>query len=353
MTILNFLYILLAIFLLGILIAVHEFGHFIAARLTGIAVKEFAIGFGPKLIQWRSKKHGTLFAIRPIPLGGYCMFYGDETDPEGVDDPRAFDKAKVWKRALTVFSGPLMNFVLAFVLAVGLMAGYGITVAQPHLENVEAGMPAEGAGLMAGDVLLAVNGEALPIGDASALTAAIGKLQDGQSLTLTIRRGEATMDVALVPVWDEAEGRNRIGVGVIGYAPLPAGQVLPAAWDSCVYASTIILKSLGALVTTSDGIKNAAGPIGVVQMVAEQTQQGGFEMFLNLAVIISINLGLVNLLPIPGLDGSRLVFFLIEGIRRKPVSRKVETAVHMTGFALLIGLMVFFTFQDVGRIIGG
>ncbi len=353
MTIANLLYILLALFLLGILITVHEFGHFIAARLTGIAVKEFAVGFGPKLIQWRSKKHDTLFAIRPIPLGGYCMFYGDETDPGGANDPRAFDKTKVWKRALTVFSGPLMNFVLAFVLAVGLMAGYGVTVAQPHLENVETGMPAEGAGLQAGDVLLAVNGEALPIGDAGALTTAIGKLTDGQSLTLTVRRGETTMDVAVVPVWDEAAGRSRIGVSVTGYVPLAAGQVLPAAWDSCVYASTIILKSIGALLTTGAGVQDMAGPIGVVQMVAEQTQKGGLEVFLNLAVIISINLGLVNLLPIPGLDGSRLVFFLIEGIRRKPISRRIETAVHLTGYALLLGLMVFFTFQDVGRIIGG
>jgi len=109
----------------------------------------------------------------------------------------------------------------------------------------------------------------------------------------------------------------------------------------------------GALFTTGEGIQDAAGPIGVVQLVAEQTRTGGLETFLNLAVIISINLGLVNLLPIPGLDGSRLVFFLIEAIRRKPVSRKIETAVHLTGYALLLGLMAFFTFQDVGRLLGG
>jgi regulator of sigma E protease len=347
------LYILLAIFLLGVLITVHEFGHFIAARLTGIAVKEFAVGFGPKLIKWRSKKHGTLFALRPIPLGGYCMFYGDETDPEGVNDPRAFDRAKVWKRALTVFSGPLMNFVLAFVLAVVLMAGYGMTVVQPYLDTVEAGMPAQAAGLLPGDVLLSAGGEALPIGDASALTAAIANLAPGESLPLTVRRGEETITVSIAPMWDEAEGRNRIGVGIKAYGPLQSGQWLPAAFDSCVYASTVILKSLGALFTTGEGIQDAAGPIGVVQLVAEQTRAGGLETFLNLAVIISINLGLVNLLPIPGLDGSRLVFFLIEAIRRKPVSRKIETAVHLTGYALLLGLMAFFTFQDVGRLLGG
>ena len=347
------LFILLAIILLGVLITVHELGHFVAARLTGIAVKEYSIGFGPKLIQWRSKKHETLFTIRPFPLGGYCMFYGDETDPENANDPRAFDKAKVWKRALTVFSGPLMNFVLAFVLAVVLMAGYGMMVTQPYLGSVEANMPADTAGLQAGDVLLAVDGQALAVGDPSGLTAAIEKLSGGQSLTLTIRRGEQTMDVAVTPAWDAAEDRSRIGVVVQAYTHLPAGSLLPAAWNSCVYASTVILKSLGALVTTGEGVKDTAGPIGVVQLVAEQTRTGGLETFLNLAVIISINLGLVNLLPIPGLDGSRIVFLLVEAIRRKPVSRKIETAVHLTGYALLIGLMVFFTFQDVGRLLGG
>ena len=228
-----------------------------------------------------------------------------------------------------------------------------MTVAQPFLETIEAGMPAEAAGLQPGDVLLAVNGSALGVGDVSALTDAIGKMQAGESLTVTVRRGEATLDISLTPVWDEATGRNRIGVGISALSRISGWQIIPAAWDSCVYASTIILKSLGALVTTGQGLKDTAGPIGVVQMVAEQTRTGGFEMFLNLAVIISINLGLINLLPIPGLDGSRLVFFLIEALRRKPVSRRIETAVHLTGYALLLGLMAFFTFQDVGRLLGG
>ena len=347
------LYILLALVLLGVLITVHEFGHFIAARLTGIAVKEYAIGFGPKIVQWKSKKHETLFTLRPFPLGGYCMFYGDETDQENADDPRAIDKAAVWKRMLTVFSGPLMNFVLAFVLAVGLMAGYGFTVAQPFVGNVEAGMPAAQAGLASGDVITQVNGKSVPLGDAAALTEAIAALPEGGNLTLTVLRGSDTLTFTVTPVYDAEAQRNRIGIGIQAYAPLQAGQIIPAAWNSCVYASTVILDSLGKLVTTGEGANDAAGPVGVVQMVAEQTQAGGFEIFLNLAVIISINLGLVNLLPIPGLDGSRLVFMLVEAIRRKPINRKVENTVHLVGYALLLGLMLFFTFRDVGRIITG
>ena len=161
------------------------------------------------------------------------------------------------------------------------------------------------------------------------------------------------MDVTLTPTLDAAEQRGRIGVIVRAYAPLPSGQVIPAAWNSCVYASTAILDSLGKLVTTGEGAQDAAGPVGVVQMVAEQTQKGGLEIFLNLAILISINLGLINLLPIPGLDGSRLVFMLIEVIRRKPISRRIESTVHLAGYALLLGLMIFFTFRDVGRIITG
>ncbi len=346
-------YILLAIVLLGVLITVHEYGHFVAARLTGIAVKEYSVGLGPKLVQWKSRKYETLFTIRPIPVGGYCMFYGDETDRQNADDPRAFDKAKVWRRMLTVFSGPLMNFVLAFALAVALMAGYGYTVSQPYVADVEASMPAAEAGLMAGDQLTAVNGQPIAVGDASALTEAIDNLNSGDSFTLTVLRDGETLTFTMAPVWDEAAGRSRIGIGIRAYAPLASGQIIPAAWNGCVSASTAILDSLGKLVTTGEGAQDAAGPVGVVQLVAEQTQKGGLEIFLNLAVIISINLGLVNLLPIPGLDGSRLVFMLIEAARRKPINRKIEAAVHLAGYALLLGLMVFFTFRDVGRIITG
>ena len=349
----NILYILLGVALLGLFITVHEFGHFIAARLTGLAVKEYSVGFGPKLLQWRSKKHETLFTLRPIPLGGYCMFYGDETDQANADDPRAFDKAAVWRRMLTVFSGPLMNFVLAFALAVGLMAGYAMVAAQPVFDQVDAGMPAQAAGVQPGDVLLAVDGTPVAIGDAGALTAAIAALPEGGQVTLLLQRGQDELTVPLTPVFDAAEGRARIGVTIRSAAPLPAGMVIPAAWQTCLNASTAILDSLGKLVTTGEGIQDTAGPIGVVQLIAEQTRAGGLEVLLWLAVVISINLGLMNLLPIPGLDGSRLVFMLVETIRRKPVSRKVENAVHLAGFALLMGLMLFFTFQDVGRIIGG
>ena len=349
------MYVLLALILLGVLITVHEFGHFASARACGIAVKEFSIGFGPKLVQWKSKKHETVFSIRPIPLGGYCMFYGDtDDDPDGTkmkDDPRNYNKAAVWKRMISVFSGPGMNFVLAFVVAIVLMASYGVIAATPYVAGVVEGQPAAQAGLQAGDTFVSVRGLDMTDRTVTDVSNAIGDVSDGTAVEIVVRRGEEEHAFTIEPAWSEADGRYMIGITIQqGYANLPAGQVLPAAWNACVNASTAILDALGKIVTTGEGLDQTSGPVGVVQLVAEQTRQGGLEIFLYLAVIISINLGMMNLLPIPGLDGSRLVFMVIEAVRRKPVSQKIESIIHLCGYALLLGLMLFFTFKDVLRL---
>ncbi len=349
------LYVLLALLLLGILITVHEFGHFAAARLCGIPVKEYSIGFGPKLLQWQSKKHETLFSIRPIPLGGYCMFYGDtDDDPDGTkmkDDPRNYNNAAVWKRMLSVFSGPLMNFVLAFVVAIALMGIYGVTVATPFVADVVEGQPAAAAGLLPGDTFVTVRGLDMANASTTDVSAAIGDISGGQAVEMTVLRNGEELSFTINPEYNETEQRYMIGITIQqGYQDLPAGMVIPAAWNMCKEAATVILDALGKLVTTGEGLDQTAGPVGVVQMVAEQTQQGGFEIFLYLMVIISINLGLMNLLPIPGLDGSRLIFMAIEAVRRKPVSQNIESMIHLAGYVLLLGLMAFFTFKDVLRI---
>ena len=347
-------YVLLALLLLGVLITVHEFGHFAASRLCGIPVKEFSIGFGPKLVQWKSKKHETLFSIRPIPLGGYCMFYGDtDDDPEGVkkDDPRNYNNAPVWKRMISVFAGPFMNFVLAFVVAVAMMAAYGVTIGTPFISSVVEGQPAQVAGLQAGDQFVSVRGENMVGRAVTDVSAAIGDVSDGEAVELTVLRGGEELAFAIQPVYDAAEGRYMIGIMIQqGYLDMPAAQVIPAAWDLCAEASTAIVDALGKLITTGEGLDETAGPVGVVQLVAEQTRQGGLEIFLYLMVLISINLGLMNLLPIPGLDGSRLIFMAVEAVRRKPVDQKIEAVVHMAGYILLLGLMLYFTFKDVLRL---
>lgn len=350
------LYVLLAILLLGILIMVHEFGHFAVARLCGIAVKEFSLGFGPVIWQHKSKKSDTTFSIRPIPMGGYCMFYGDtDDDPNGStkDDPRNYNKAPVWKRMLSVLAGPGMNFVLAFVVSIALMGVYGAVATTPVVQEVEAGMPAAEAGLQAGDIFVRVNQTEVENGTVQDVSNAIGADASSAPVEITVLRDGQEQTFTVTPQYDSELERYRVGVTIAqGYEKMPASSILPSAWSLCKQASVAIVESLGKLFTTGEGLNDTAGPVGVVSLVAQQTQKGGLEIYLYLLVILSINLGLMNLIPIPGLDGSRLIFMIIEAIRRKPVNQKIEAGVHLCGYVLLFGLMIFFTFKDVLRLFG-
>ncbi len=347
------LFVLLAILLLGILITVHELGHYLSARALKIAVKEFSVGFGPKLLQRKSEKTETLYTLRSIPLGGYCAFYDEDTETLPEDDPRRYNAAAAWKRMIVVVAGATMNILLAFVLAIVLHLAYSAMPVQPYITDVQPGTPAYTAGMQPGDRITAVQGEDITAGDISALSAAIETLDAGEAVTLTLNRDGDTVTVAVIPQYSETEGRPLIGVGLRAGERLTVGQSIQGAWDSCLYASTLILKSLGQLFFHGEGAQDITGPVGVVQVIAEQTRSGGLYMYLNLAILISINLGMINLLPIPGLDGSRFLFLLAEAIRRKPVNRRVEGTIHMIGFILLFGLLILFTFRDIARIVGG
>ena len=182
------LFILLAILLLGLLIVAHEWGHYMTARALGIAVKEFSVGFGPKLRQWKSKKRDTVYSLRGIPLGGYCAFYEDGADELKPGDPRRFASAAVWKRMLVVLAGSVMNVVLAFVLAVGLHLMFSAVAAQPLIEAVTPGSPAAEAGIQPGDVLLRAGDMDVGVGEAAKLSSAVDLLGDGEPLRLTVER---------------------------------------------------------------------------------------------------------------------------------------------------------------------
>ena len=365
------MYIILAILLLAILIVVHEFGHFIAARAMKIDVREFSVGFGPKLAGWKSKKHETTFAVRAIPMGGYCAFYGeDDATGESGDDPRNFGNHSVWKRMLVILMGPVMNFVLAFVTAVVLIWCTGVTVPtekeeyDPFIQEVLASGPAHDAGLRAGDQVLEINGVNMMDGTMETLLNTISgwKEEDGP-LQMTIRRNGETLQVSVTPVWNEEAQKMQIGVYIGGYrrtVTLQAGFIdgFRESWKLCVNAGGAILRALKNLVTKGEGLEDTAGPVGIVSMISTQVEgqvkQGGAgagaDAFTQLLILISINLGLMNLLPIPGLDGSRLVFGIIEAVRGKPVPRQKEAVVHLIGMGLLLALMVFFTFRDVMRL---
>ena len=202
-----------------------------------------------------------------------------------------------------------------------------------------------------GDVFGSVGGQDMTGRTVTDVSDAIGSLGAGSAIDITVLRDGEQKTLTITPRYDETEERWLIGIMIQqGYEPLPAGQVIPAAWDTCVDASTAMASALGKLFTTGEGLNETSGPVGVVQLVAEQTRQGGMEIFLYLTLMISINVGLVNLIPIPGLDGSRLVFMLIEAVRRKPVDQKIEAMIHLGGYVFLLGFMAFFTFKDVVRI---
>lgn len=356
--------------MLGVMVTVHEAGHFFAARLTGIPVKEFSIGMGPKLLSWKRKKHETQFSLRLIPAGGYCMFYGeDDTEgKEAKEDPRSIGKFAPWRRMITIFMGPAMNFVLALIVASALYGVVGEATEghfiAPQVVSVEAGSPAEQAGILPGDSLETVNGQSAvgvtEDGTAWNLTVLINAYEEGgEPLTLGVRRGEDTLTVQIAPRYNEAEKRYLMGVSLNpGYVPVYSSvsvfRAVELGADYCVRAAGAIVEALRNLVTTGAGLEQTSGPVGIVKLIAEETQrsaaesaQEAFLTYGQLLVMISVNLGLFNLIPIPGLDGSRLVFLLIEAIRRKPVPQKVEAYVHTAGYVLLFGLMIVMTCKDV------
>ncbi|QUA52800.1 M50 family metallopeptidase [Aristaeella lactis] len=356
------MYIILALLLLAILITVHEFGHFLAARAMKIEVREFAIGMGPKLIGWKSKKYDTDFSIRAIPLGGFCAFYGED-DAKGIskDDPRAFPKQNVWKRLFVILMGPVMNFVLAFVVGTVFFWVNGvetITGIDPYIVDVMAAGPAYSAGIQAKDVVTEINGVNMLDGTETTLLDTIGNWKEGDApLKMTILRGEETVETELTPVWDEKEQKMRIGVTIGGkYRTETEPETflggIKDSWDWCSYASGVMLRALKDLVTTGEGLDQTSGPVGIVSMVSTEVQEEGLRAFIRLLMVISINLGLMNLLPIPGLDGSRLVFGLVEVVRRKPVPPEKEAMVHLAGMVVLFGFMIFITFKDIMKLFG-
>ena len=356
------MYIILAILLLAILITVHEFGHYMAARAMKIEVREFSIGMGPKLFGWKSRKYETTFAVRGIPIGGYCAFYGED-DPTGKskDDPRAIAKQNVWKRLFVILMGPMMNFVLAFAVATVFYWVSGLSVAtgaDPYIAEVMAAGPANFAGMQAGDRVTEINGKNMMDGTMDTLLDTIQAWKEGDGpLQMTVERGDETLHMEMTPAWDEAEKKMRIGVTIGGTyrtetQPVSFLDGFRYSWELCVNASGAILGALKDLVTTGEGLDQTAGPVGIVSLVSSEVKEGGFSAFTQLLVLISINLGLMNLLPIPGLDGSRLVFGIVEVIRRKPVPPEKEAVVHLVGMVLLFGLTIFFTFKDIMRLFG-
>lgn len=378
----NFLYILLGIVMLGIMILIHESGHFFASRLMKIPVKEFSIGFGPKLLQWKSRKHETVFSLRLIIAGGYCMYYGED-DPNAdqkyaKDDPRLLAKQNVWKRMFAVAMGPLMNIIFAFIvcmvflLCIGSVSSYNYDksdLVYAVIDSVVQDGAADSAGVKPGDKLLSVNGEAAnglmnnEIQNAVASNVIRRQINEnpGKAVILKLQRKDEVIEISVLPVPDAETGQPMLGIvyipdvdPMVETKSIDSISVLVSeSWKYMIEIGGSIIKGIGILFSSWKNLTTqGSGPVGIVSTIASETQEYGITAYVNLLIIISVNLGIVNLIPVPGLDGSRIVFLLIEAIRKKPVPQKIEAYVHLAGFVLLFGLIILMTYFDIMRITG-
>jgi regulator of sigma E protease len=337
---------LVSVVVFGLLIFVHELGHFLAARRAGVKVNEFALGFGPRVLAF--PRGDTTYTVRLFPLGGFVRMAGTEPGEEG--DPRGFLRQSAGKRAMVIVSGPLMNFLLAITVFAVLFGVIGVTAPEPDSTVIGQALPdrpAQAAGLRAGDRITAVDG--ITVTNWSGLVRLIQE-RPGRPVQLEIERQGERLSVTVVPQDSpDHPGRGFIGVApVTGMRRLPFFSAVAAAVTYTGQLILLVLQALGGMLLGRQPV-DLVGPVGTVAFIGQATREG-LEQLLRLGGFLSINIGLFNLLPIPALDGSRLIFLGIEGIRGRPIDPARENLVHFIGFALLILLIIVVTYRDLLRL---
>lgn len=348
-------YILSFIVVLGVLIFFHELGHFLVARLFKVGVEKFSLGFGPRLLG--KTVGGTEYRISAIPLGGYVKMVGEEPDVEidPQDIPRSFTHKPVFQRICIVAAGPLFNILLAVCIYFSFFQLYGLHVRQAVVGEVQADSPARQAGLESEDRIVSINDVAIQSWDEMA---EIIQECKGQALQLTIKRGDAIVKETVTPVLKPGTNlfgqnieRYVIGIAASGeYITQPLNSI-QALSESLAHTYRIVeLTAIGVykLICGEISAKNLGGPIMIAQMAGDQAREG-VENFISLIAFISINLAVVNFLPIPVLDGGHLLFFIIEALRRKPVSLRVREIAQQGGMFILLLLMIFVMYNDIMR----
>lgn len=344
------------VFVFGSMVMIHELGHYMVAKWIGVKVIEFSFGFGPKIVGYQGKE--TLYALRVIPLGGFVKLHGmdAEVDANGkaviapTHDSRSFMNKPVWQRMAVIVAGPIMNFVLALILFVSVFAFLGIPSAgnTNMIGSLVPGKPAAAAGIQPGDKILTVNGESTP--DWTRLTEVIHAKPD-QILSITLERSNGKQHQA-ISVKTEKDAQS--GLGMIGIAPevtythASILQSTRVGLGRTVDFTKFIVVTLVQMITGKIPAE-VGGPVMIAQAIGEGAQQG-LANLLGLTGVLSIQLGLINLFPIPALDGSRLIFLLIEGVRGKPLNPEKENMIHLVGFVLLMALMIAVTYKDVLRL---
>lgn len=364
-------YIVPFVLVLSLLVFVHEMGHYLVGRWSGIRILAFSVGFGPELVGF-TDRHGTRWKISAIPLGGYVRFFGDEDASSKPDEgrlatmsdderARSFAGAKLWKRAATVAAGPIANFILAIAIFTVLFAIYGRSVADPVVAEVKPGSVAAEAGVVPGDLLIAIDGTKVETFDDVRRYVSI---RPEQKIVVSIERNGENLDVPMVPTRTDMTDQfgNKIEIGLIGivtnqevghfrlqtYSPLEA---LKEGTIQTWHIVTGTFKYIGNLVSGYMKPDQLGGPIRVAQ-ASGQMATLGVAALLQLAAVLSVSIGLLNLMPVPVLDGGHLMFYAIEAVRGKPLGSSAQEIAFRIGLAMVLGLMVFATWNDISALIG-
>lgn len=349
----NLLYIVIAILIFGVIIVIHELGHFLVAKSCGVKVNEFAIGMGPKIFSFG--KGETKYSLRALPIGGYVSMEGEDDES---NDPRAFGRKKVWQRLLVVLAGATMNLILGFVILI-IVTSCSDDIITTQIAKFESETAASHmTGLEVGDKIINVNGSHI-FSDAD--LSYQFQVDEDMTFDMTVIRNGEKVNLPAVKfdavTLEDGTQTLHIDFYVVGEKVNPL-TVIEYSSGKFVSVSKMIIQSVVDLIKGKYGLNDLSGPIGIVGAIGDvvgSTQQGVAvgDMLLNLAsfvVFITINVGIFNLLPIPALDGSRAVFLIIEGIRRKPINPKYEGIIHFAGLALLLLLMVIITFSDIMKL---
>ena len=364
-------YIVPFLLVLTLLVFVHEMGHYLIGRWSGIRILTFAVGFGPELAGY-TDKHGTRWKICAIPLGGYVKFFGDEdaaSTPDyerlakysEADRDRTFLGAKLWKRAATVAAGPIANFLLAIAIFAVLFSIYGKPVADPVVAEVKENSAAASAGVKPGDLLVSIDGNTVSTFDDVRRYVSV---RPEMPITIQVKRDEQMLDLTMVPQRTEITDQfgNKMELGIIGiltnqeagnfrletFGPLEAvGQGIIESW----HIVTGTFDYLANLVTGRMNADQLGGPIRVAQ-ASGQMATIGVAAVLQLAAVLSVSIGLLNLMPVPVLDGGHLMFYAVEAVRGKPVGPGAQDIAFRIGFAMILMLMVFATWNDISLLLG-
>ena len=363
------MYIIGFFLLLGPLVTIHELGHYLVGRWFGVRADTFSIGFGKELAGWTDKR-GTRWKLCALPLGGYVQFAGDmnpasQPDAEWLKLPAAernvcFQAKPLWQRALIVLAGPAANFILAIAILAAFLMVYGQVVASPTIGKVEAGSVAAKAGFREGDRIVSIGGSEVGVfGDISKLVAP----RPGERMEVVLTRSGAPLNLAVVTgsktERDEfgntfVRGYLGIGPSAIEVQPVNPIQAVGLAVGQTRDMISMMVTGVSQIVTGKRSVEELGGPLKIAKFSGEQLSLG-WRAFVAFAAFISINLGFINLLPIPVLDGGHLAFYAAEAIRRKPASAKSQEWAFRTGVAVVVGLMLFVTFNDLAslKLFGG